>query len=391
MTHPGGGRLGDVVATRHVIVCCGTGGVGKTTLSAALAVEGARRGRRVVVVTIDPAKRLADALGVSALGNEPVTIERARWDPHGRAPAGAELDALMLDTRSTFDGLVHRYAAGAEQADRILENTFYRNLAGALSGTQEYMAAERLHELHEEGGYDLIVVDTPPSRHALDFLDAPSRLARLLDNRVFQLLMAPTRASLRVATAAAHGLLRATGHVVGSEVVDDVIAFFRAFEGMEQGFRERAAAVQALLAERTTAFVLVSTPSRDAADEAAHFAARLAERAMTVDVLVVNRVHPRFDAGIGAGDARARARRLRSGPRSVEGEAPAARLADAYETLAGLQALSGRERARITALADQVGAAALMTVPALAHDVHDLAGLAEIDAHLFGPGSDPAG
>ena len=147
----------------------------------------------------------------------------------------------MLDTETTFDGLVVRYAKDEEQVDRILENRFYRNIAGALSGTQEYMAMEKLHELHEDGGYDLIVVDTPPTRHALDFLDAPNRLIRLLDNRIFRLLMMPTRAYLRVAGAAVQTFLRRVTKVVGAEVVDDVVAFFRAFEGMEQGFRDRAA------------------------------------------------------------------------------------------------------------------------------------------------------
>ena len=199
--------LAELVTRQHVIVCCGTGGVGKTTAAATLGMEGARLGRSVVVVTIDPAKRLADALGLEGLGNRPHTITRARWDPQFTAPTSGRLAALMLDTKSTFDGLVRRYARSPEQADRILANSFYRSIAGALSGTQEYMAAEKLNELHDEGNYDLIVVDTPPTRHALDFIDAPHRLTRLLDNRVFRLLMMPTRASLRVASVAAQAFL----------------------------------------------------------------------------------------------------------------------------------------------------------------------------------------
>src|SRR5262249_25993414 len=160
-----------LVARQHVVICCGTGGVGKTTTAAALAVEGARRGRRTAVITIDPARRLADTLGLVASDDH--EVERSLWDPEGDAAVGGRLTALMLDAGSTFDGLVGRYAQSDEQRDRILENRFYRNLASALSGTQEYMAMERLHELHETDDYDLIIVDTPPTRHALDFLDAP--------------------------------------------------------------------------------------------------------------------------------------------------------------------------------------------------------------------------
>ncbi len=186
----------DLVTQHHVVVCCGTGGVGKTTTSAVLALEAARRGRNAIVVTIDPAKRLADTLGIDVIGDAAHEIERGRWDPTGTARTGGRLSALMLDTRSTFDALVRRYSATDEQTERILDNRFYRNIAGSLSGTQEYMAMEKLHELHEEGGYDLIVVDTPPTRHALDFLDAPARLTRLLDNRIFRFLMVPTRARI---------------------------------------------------------------------------------------------------------------------------------------------------------------------------------------------------
>ena len=224
------------------MLCCGTGGVGKTTTAAVIALAAARQGRNTVVVTIDPAKRLADTLGLAELGNTardpPGPMGRRRRRRPGRAPLGD-------DARHPrhLRQLVHRYAEDEAQATRILENRFYRNIAGALSGTQEYMAMEKLHELHDEGGYDLIVVDTPPSRHALDFLDAPQRLTRLLDNRIFRLLMMPTRTYLRLAGAAVQRFLRTVGKVIGTEVLDDIVAFFRAFEGMEQGFRDRASRV----------------------------------------------------------------------------------------------------------------------------------------------------
>ena len=200
----------------------------------------------------------------------------------------------MLDTKSTFDHLVTANAATPDQAQRILDNRFYRNVSGALGGTQEYMAMEKLHELHESGDYDLIVVDTPPTRHALDFLDAPRRLVHLLDNRIFRMLMMPTRAYLRVASVAVQTFLRTVARVVGSEVIDDVVAFFRAFEGMEAGFRDHALAVEELLGASDTAFVLVSSPRRDAIEEAQFFARQLERGGQQIDALIVNRVHPLF-------------------------------------------------------------------------------------------------
>ncbi len=241
--------LSDVVDHGRIAVCCGSGGVGKTTTAAIIAIEGARRGRRSVVVTIDPAKRLANALGLDGLTNEPHVIDTARWDPDDDRVDGGELSAMMLDTKSTFDALVTRHAESEAQAERILANNFYRNISGALSGTQEYMAMEKLHELYEDGGFDLIVVDTPPSRHALDFLDAPARLLRLLNNPIFRLLMVPARTGLRIAGAAVQAFIRTVSKVVGAEVVDDIVAFFRSFEGMEEGFRVRAARVVEILGQ----------------------------------------------------------------------------------------------------------------------------------------------
>ena len=378
--------LAGLVGSRHVIVCCGTGGVGKTTASAVLAIGAARAGRNAVVVTIDPAKRLADTLGLEALGNVAHEIPSSRWDGAGTALPGGRLSALMLDTRSTFDELVRTYSADAEQAGRILDNRFYRNIAGALSGTQEYMAMEKLHELHEKGGYDLIVVDTPPTRHALDFLDAPERLTRLLDNRVFRFLMMPPRSAyLRAAGVAVQTFFRTVGRVVGTEVIDDVIAFFRAFEGMEEGFRERAAGVTALLADADTAFVLVTSPRRDAVDEAEFFATRLRELNLSVAALVVNRVHPTFGEG-----TQIAARREHIADMAEPGEpeagaaihAAATRLTARYENLASYASLAERERVELANAAKRVGAGAVVYVPSLAHDVVDFAALDAVADYL---------
>jgi anion-transporting ArsA/GET3 family ATPase len=377
--------LHELVEHGHIVICCGTGGVGKTTSAAVLALEGAQRGRNAVVVTIDPAKRLANALGLAELSNTAHEIDRALWDPDGEALPGGHLSALMLDTKSTFDTLVTRYAESPDQAERILQNRFYRNVSGALSGTQEYMAMEKLHELHEDGGYDLIVVDTPPTRHALDFLDAPARLTRLLDNHIFRLLMMPTRAYLRVASVAVQVFLRTVSKVVGTEVVEDVVAFFRAFEGMEAGFRERATRVMQLLADPGTRFVLITAPRRDAIEEAEFFAARLAETNVEVDALIVNRVHPRFGDERPEG-LRARAVELvaRAGDEAdPSAKAAATRLATLYDNLADFEEIADREGRHLAGVRDRVGDAAVAHVPFLATDVHDFDGLREVARLLW--------
>jgi anion-transporting ArsA/GET3 family ATPase len=376
-------KIDELVTDRSVVICCGTGGVGKTTTAAVIALEGARRGRNACVVTIDPAKRLADALGLESLTDQPTEIDPILWG-YGDAAPGGRLSALMLDTKSTFDAIVTRDATSDEQAQRILENRFYRNVSGALGGTQEYMAMEKLHELHDSGEFDLIVVDTPPTRHALDFLDAPARLTRLLDNRIFRLLMAPTRAGLRVASAAVQAFLKTVARVVGSEVINDIVAFFRAFEGMEDGFRERAQAVGRLLADPDTAFVLITSPRRDALEEATFFAEKLGDSGQTVQALIVNRVHPSFGEEA-PGGLRAAADALRD-----DGSEPALRLAALYDNLADFRQVAALERSHLDGLRSTVGDDAVVAfVPYLAHDVYDFGALAEIGGLLFAPDTVP--
>jgi anion-transporting ArsA/GET3 family ATPase len=374
------GPMARLAAEQPIIVCCGSGGVGKTTTAAVLALAGARQGRNAVVVTIDPAKRLANALGLDALSDTAHEIERELWDPDGVAPAGGRLSALMLDTKSTFDHLVLKYAADQSQGERILANTFYRNLSGALAGTQEYMAMEKLHELHEEGAYDLIVIDTPPTRNALDFLDAPARLTRLLNNKLFRLLRAPTRASFRVANFALQAFFRSVAKVIGTEVVEDLVLFFQAFEGMEEGFRVRATRVMQLLSDRRTAFVLVTAPARDAVAEARYFYDRLEHSHLRVNGLVVNRIHPEF------GDAASQP----PGPSDDGGGddgAAAGRLRELYANLADFIELSKREQGHLGGLERSVGPVPIVRVPLLEVEVCDIASLTEVGRYLLGPAS----
>jgi anion-transporting ArsA/GET3 family ATPase len=354
-------QLDDVVSTSEVVVCCGSGGVGKTTTAAALGLEAARTGRRCVVVTIDPAKRLADALGVpGGLTNDPVQLA---------VDGTGQLWALMLDTATTFDGLVVANAANDQQASRILNNAFYRNIASSLGGTQEYMAAERLLALHLDARFDLVIVDTPPTRNALDFLDAPRTLARFLDHPVFKLMMMPTRRGLRVLSVAAQPLLRSIGKVIGSDVLADALAFFQAFDGMETGFRKRADEVIELLHGDTTRFVLVASPRVDTIDEARFFAAKLVDKDLGVAAIIVNRATPDFGEPTG--------RR----PKQPDEAA-------LYDNQAELHALAVGERSHVGPLVTDTDRQPTW-VPLLPGDVHDLDALDTIRSLLFA-GSAPA-
>jgi anion-transporting ArsA/GET3 family ATPase len=354
--------LSELLQQRRIVVCCGSGGVGKTTTAAVLALSAARVGRRAVVVTIDPAKRLADALGLDGLTGTPMRIE-GDWP--------GELSAMMLDTKSTFDGLVVANASSAEQGQRILDNRFYKNISEALSGTQEYMAMEKLYELHQRTDFDLIVVDTPPTRHALDFIDAPRRLSRFLDHRLFRVVISPGRGMMRAVNVAAQTFLRTVAKVVGAEVIDDAVAFFQAFDGMEEGFRERAAAVAELLSDDDTAFVLVASPRRDTIEEARYFADKLAEAGIAVRALVVNRMHPRFGSGVvGRAQEQADARKGTD-------------LGGLYQNLADFELVASREEEHLAGLADAVHPAPVVRVPFLSSDVHDLDGLSKVAEYLL--------
>ena len=348
--------IDELLASRSVIVCVGTGGVGKTSTSAALALRAARAGRRVCVITIDPARRLADSLRTDAsaeIGNEPT---RLAHDGPG------ELWAVMLDSRTTFRELILTHAPSPERADAIFENQLFANIADGLSGTHEYMAMEKLHQLHHDERFDLVIVDTPPVTNAVDFLEAPDRITRFLDHRLYRILVSPSGGLARAVNFAAQAFLRTISRVVGARVVDDVIDFLAQFDGMEQGFRDRAESVHRLLRAADTSFLLVSIPRDDVNAEAAGFVTTLADAGIAVDAVIVNRVHPRFaepDTDVDALIA------------SLSGTP----LAPHALALARAEALADDDDAHIAALVHALPDARITTVPLFDADLHDLDGI----------------
>ena len=359
----------------EIIVCCGSGGVGKTTTAAALALRAAEQGRRVCVLTIDPARRLAQAMGLTALDNTPRPVE-------GVGSEGGSLDAMMLDMKRTFDEVVERHAS-PDKAQQILQNPFYVALSSSFAGTQEYMAMEKLGQLHaeavdEEKRWDLIVVDTPPSRSALDFLDAPERLSSLLDGRFIKLLLAPAKGPARLLSAGLSVVTGALNKVLGAQFLTDLQTFIAAFDTLFGGFRQRAEATFALLQAEGTAFVVVAAPEPAAMREASYFVERLAGDRMPLAGLVINRVHAGDDDGVTAASAESAAERMRTG----EGSAPlTADLLTVRAERLLVAAREDRQRVGFTAAHRSVPTVA---VPALAGDVHDLDGLRTIGGLLAG-------
>jgi len=376
----------------RTILCCGSGGVGKTTTAAALALRAAEQGRTVCVLTIDPARRLAQSLGLDELDNTPRAVSGV--DTSG----GGRLDAMMLDMKSTFDDLVLTHTDGA-RAREILGNPFYQSLSSSFAGTQEYMAMEKLGQLRSTGTWDLIVVDTPPSRSALDFLDAPHRLGSFLDGRFIRLISAPTRvggrAYLKVMNAGMSMVASTVSKVLGAALLGDIQAFIAAMETMFGGFRERADRTYQQLKDAETAFVVVATPERDALREASFFVDRLSNDKMPLAGLVLNRVHVRREGSLAADHALRLAdevERLAGAEEPTTEQAhPATPEADrtTRQLTANLLRLHAtgvqvaeRERRQLTRFTAMHPDVAVASAPALAGDVHDLAGLREVAAAL---------
>jgi anion-transporting ArsA/GET3 family ATPase len=345
-----------VIEGAEICICAGAGGVGKTSTSAAIALGAAARGRKTAVLTIDPAKRLANALGLERLGNEPRRVRGV--------DGGGELWAMMLDAKRTFDELVETYAPDETTRDAVLSNRIYQELSGAVSGSQEYMAMEKLYELHMQRDFDLLVLDTPPTRNALDFLDAPERLHRFIDSRSLRFFLSPGVKLLGRGSGLLFAVLQ---RVTGIDLLRDLSDFFRAFGDMSEGFRVRAERVNELLGSDAATFVLVTSPRRDAIDDAIFFHDQLLRRGMPFGGVVVNRFHDG-----------------RSGDEiDLEG-ALGADLAEKIEaSYEDYKVLANRDRSNLRRLTKRLSGEPVIVVPELDGDVHDLDGLAQMVEHLW--------
>jgi anion-transporting ArsA/GET3 family ATPase len=387
--------LGALLAAREIAVFCGSGGVGKTTTAAAAAVGATvRLGGRVLVLTVDPARRLADALGLEGLGNVERRVPDELLRAAGVAPRG-RLDAAMLDTKAGWDDLVLRHAPNEETAYRILENRLYENITGRFVQSHDYLAMERLYDLHTTGAYDLIVIDTPPSRNAIDFLEAPARMAEFFGGRLLRWLTMPYRVGgkrgARFVNFASRPFYQVADRILGSQFLQDIAEFFLNFQSMEEGFLRRARAVEQLLHDRRTTFVVVTTLEGAPLREARFFCDALAERKFHLGAMVLNKVLPeslRGSAGRQAADRlvedpRGAAHTLAAaGDPVLADEDRAARvLRTAAETFLDYAVVANREaelREELARLPDVVA-----TVPALEDDVHDVRGLVQIGEQLF--------
>ena len=362
---------------RRIVICAGSGGVGKTTTSAAIALGLAAQGKRVAVVTIDPAKRLANSLGLDALGNEPARVDPSRFAGHGLEVKG-ELWAMMLDAKRTFDDLIDRLAEDDKARDEILDNRIYQELSGAVAGSQEFTAIAKLYELDRSGRFDAIVLDTPPSRNALDFLDAPDRLTNFFEGRALRLFLAPSGLAAKVMGRGTSVVFSILKRVTGVDLLEDLSVFFRALSGVLDGFRERAAGVKELLVDAGTTFLVITSPEREPVEEAIFFRGKLRDAGMPFGGLVVNRVHV-LAPDEEEPDADALAAQL-------DGDEKLA--AKVVRTLEEFRVLAQRDAAAVQRLRREVGDDDPVLVPHLDGDVHDVDGLVAIHRHLFASGAE---
>ncbi len=366
--------IADIADGKRVIICAGSGGVGKTTTSAAIAAGMAARGLKVAVLTIDPAKRLADSLGLAELGNIERQVDPALFTAAGVDPGEGELWAMMLDSKATFDEVVAKHAPDEETREAVLSNRIYQQLSSALAGSQEYMAMEKLYELWSEDRYDLLVLDTPPSRNALDFLEAPNRLLQFIEGRALQVFLAPTGFAAKVAGRGTSMMFSILKRITGVDLLRDLAEFFQAFSGMVVGFRERAARVNELLSDSRSTFLVVCGPQDEPVEEAIFFRGKLAEQKLPFGGAVVNKVH---------GAEPADAASLPAELEAVLGADLAKRVAANYDDY---RALAERDRRSVDRLASELGTDLIIQVPHLDTDVHDLTGLMEINRFLFEEG-----
>ena len=377
-----------LLASREIIVTCGPGGVGKTTTAAALGVLAASRlGGKVLVLTVDPARRLADALGIEGIGNEVTEVPAEVFTAAG-APLVGSLSAAMLDTKQSWDDLIARHAPDVETRNRILDNALYQNITGRFIQSHDYIAMERLYELHSTGEWDLIVVDTPPTRNALDFLDAPARMADFFSSRLLRWLIAPARSGLL--NMASKPFTQIADRILGTEFLGDIAEFFISLQSMYGGFVERANAVARLMADDRTSFLVVSSSEAVPLREAEFFAAELAKRDLDLGGVVLNKVLP---TSLTDPAATAAARDLEEQTPALAGElseqlatdeATIARvLTTVVESFNDFAVVAHREASARDRLPTQ--GAPLLTVPRMESDIADLAGLFELGQYLLEP------
>jgi anion-transporting ArsA/GET3 family ATPase len=377
-------NVGDLLEGKQICVCAGSGGVGKTTTSAAIAMGMAARGKKVAVLTIDPAKRLANSLGLPELGNEETLVDPDRFAAHGIEMKG-ELWAMMLDAKRTFDDLVERHAADEEARDRILSNRIYQELSNAMAGSQEYMAMEKLYELHQEARYDLLVLDTPPTRNALDFIDAPERMTRFVEGRSLQFFLRPGRFGVKMLGRSGGMLFSVLKRVTGIDLLQDLSEFFQSFGDMAQGFGERARRVSEVMGEKGTTFVLVTAPEREPIDEAIFFWRRLREARLPFGGVVVNKVHHDFLQATGArrGTKAMMAALSEDLERTLGGNSGSDLAARVRENFEQYRVLAERDRDNMEHLTAKLAENRMIRVPYFDEDVHDIGGLAQVNRYLF--------
>ncbi|MDQ3572616.1 MAG: AAA family ATPase [Actinomycetota bacterium] len=366
-----------ILGGKRVLICAGSGGVGKTTTSAAIAAGMAARGKKVAVLTIDPAKRLADSLGLPELGNEERQVDPALFSEAGVDENSGELWAMMLDPKATFDEVVAKHAPDEETRERILSNRIYQQLSSALAGSQEYMAMEKLYEIWASDRYDLLVLDTPPSQNALDFLDAPQRLLQFIEGKAIKVFMAPTGIAAKIAGRGAGVAFSVLKRLTGVDLLEDLAEFFQAFSGMVGGFQERAKKVNELLADPQSMFLIVCGPQGDPIEQAVEFHQKLADRKLPFGGAVVNKVHY-------ADPGNAKTARTALGE-VLDDDDLADRVAANFDDYS---ALAERDARNIERLEGDMGADCVIQVPYLDEDVHDLAGLMEVNRYLFATGAE---
>ncbi len=379
------GSIEQLLAAKEIVVCCGSGGVGKTTTAAALgAMAAARHGGRVLVLTVDPARRLANALGLEGLGNVETRVADSAFAAVDVKPRG-ELWAAMLDTRQSWDGLVHRHAPDRATEQAILDNKLYQNFAGRFVQSHDYIAMERLYEIHAGGTYDLVVVDTPPTRNAVDFLDAPERMAEFFTSRFLRLLIAPYRS--RIVSMASRPFYQVADRILGTQFLQDIAEFFILFQSMYDGFVQRARAVSALLRDKRSTFVVVSTLEAAPLHEAEFFLDQLGERRLHLGAIVLNKVLPSYFLDAGAtrvaeritGDSSPAAAAV-----AEAGEEPddVARVlnevAESYLRFAVVAQREAEQRAELAASPEVIAA-----VPYFEHDIADLGGLLRLGEKIW--------